>query len=49
MIGHGNLLADPKVAEIKRARRRGRAALRDREGLQFVADVFWFTIEFGVL
>jgi phenylalanine-4-hydroxylase len=49
VIGHGNLLADPQFAEINRlageaARRAGTDA-----ALQFVADVFWFTIEFGVV
>jgi phenylalanine-4-hydroxylase len=49
VIGHGNLLADPQVAEVNRLA--GEAARRAEtpEGLQFVADVFWFTIEFGVL
>lgn len=49
VMGHGNLLADPQVAELNRlagaaARRATRA-----ETLQVVADVFWFTVEFGVL
>lgn len=49
VIGHGNLLADPEFAELNRLA--GEAARRAEtdEGLQFVADVFWFTIEFGVL
>ena len=49
VIGHGNLLADPQVAEVNRLA--GEAARRAEtdEALQFVADVFWFTIEFGVL
>lgn len=49
VVGHGNLLANPDIAEVKR--RAGEAARRceTAEGLQFVADVFWFTIEFGVM
>lgn len=49
VIGHAHLLADPQVAEVNRLA--GEAARRAETdaGLQFVADVFWFTIEFGVL
>ena len=49
VIGHGNLLADPRIAEVKRLA--GEAARRctSAEALQYVADVFWFTIEFGVM
>ena len=49
VIGHGNLLADPQFAELNRLA--GEAARRAEtdEGVQYVADVFWFTIEFGVL
>ncbi len=49
VIGHGNLLADPQFAELNRLA--GEAARRAETdaGLQYVADVFWFTIEFGVV
>jgi phenylalanine-4-hydroxylase len=49
VIGHGHLLADPQLAELNRLA--GEAARRTRtpEGIQLVADVFWFTIEFGVV
>jgi phenylalanine-4-hydroxylase len=49
VIGHANLLADPQFAEINRLA--GEAARRSHteEGVQYVADVFWFTIEFGVV
>jgi phenylalanine-4-hydroxylase len=49
VIGHGNLLADPQFAEINRLA--GEAARRAHtdEAVQYVADVFWFTIEFGVV
>jgi phenylalanine-4-hydroxylase len=49
VIGHGHLLADPQFAELNRLA--GEAARRAEtdEGLQMVADIFWFTIEFGVV
>ncbi|WP_324649418.1 phenylalanine 4-monooxygenase [Georgenia sp. H159] len=49
VIGHGNLLGHPGIAEVKR--QAGLAAQRceTEAGLQYVADVFWFTIEFGVM
>ncbi|TQL69659.1 phenylalanine 4-hydroxylase [Nocardioides albertanoniae] len=49
VIGHGNLLADPQVAEVKRLAGAAARRVQTREALQAVADVFWFTIEFGVL
>lgn len=49
VIGHGHLLADAQLAELNRLA--GEAARRTAtpEGIQLVADVFWFTIEFGVV
>ena len=49
VIGHANLLADPQFAELNRLA--GEAARRAESdaALQYVADVFWFTIEFGVV
>jgi phenylalanine-4-hydroxylase len=49
VIGHGNLLADPTVAEVKRLAGEAARRCETPEGLQFLADVFWFTIEFGVM
>lgn len=49
VIGHGNLVADPQVAEVKRLAGAAARRVETREALQVVADVFWFTIEFGVL
>ncbi|TIC79612.1 phenylalanine 4-monooxygenase [Nocardioides sp. GY 10113] len=49
VLGHGNLLADRQVAEVKRAAGRAARRMETRAGLQMVADVFWFTVEFGVL
>jgi phenylalanine-4-hydroxylase len=49
VIGHGNLLADAEFAELNRLAGEAARAAETEEGVQFVADVFWFTIEFGVL
>lgn len=49
VIGHGGMLASPRLAELNRLA--GRAALRleTEPGRDFFAKVFWFSIEFGVL
>jgi phenylalanine-4-hydroxylase len=49
VIGHGNLLADPQFAEINRLAGEAARRAHTEEGVQYVADVFWFTIEFGVV
>ena len=49
VIGHGNLLADPTIAEVKRLAGEAARRCETAEGLQYVADVFWFTLEFGVM
>ncbi len=49
VIGHGNLLASPRFAEMKRQAGLAAQRVETDEALQFLADVFWFTIEFGVL
>ena len=50
VIGHGTLMADPQVAEVKRlAGEAARRVVEVPDALKFLADVFWFTIEFGVL
>jgi phenylalanine-4-hydroxylase len=49
VIGHGNLLASPRFAEIKRQAGLAAQRVQTDEALQFLADVFWFTIEFGVM
>lgn len=49
IVGHGNLLASPQIAEVKRLAGEAARRCRTKEGLQFVADVFWYTIEFGVM
>jgi len=49
VIGHGNLLASPRFARIKQAAGDAARRVETDAGLQFVADVFWFTLEFGVV
>jgi phenylalanine-4-hydroxylase len=49
VVGHGNLLADPQIAEVKRLAGEAARRCETAEGLQYLADVFWFTIEFGVM
>ena len=49
VIGHANCLACPQIAELHR--RAGAAMVRstDDAARQFLADVFWFSAEFGVI
>jgi phenylalanine-4-hydroxylase len=49
VIGHGNMLAGPRFAEVKRLAGEAARRMETDEALQFVADVFWFTLEFGVV
>jgi phenylalanine-4-hydroxylase len=49
VIGHGHLLADPGLAELNRLAGEAARRMQSEAGLQMVADVFWFTIEFGVV
>jgi len=49
VVGHGHLLADPELAEVNRLAGEAARRVQTPAGLQLVADVFWFTIEFGVL
>ena len=49
VVGHGNLLASARFAEIKRQAGLAAQRVETDEALQFLADVFWFTIEFGVM
>jgi phenylalanine-4-hydroxylase len=49
VIGHANLLADPQFAELNRLAGEVARRAHTEEGVQYVADVFWFTIEFGVV
>jgi phenylalanine-4-hydroxylase len=49
VIGHGNQLASPRFAAIAEAAGVASTRLESDEAMQFVADVFWFSIEFGVI
>jgi phenylalanine-4-hydroxylase len=49
VIGHGGLLASPRLAELNRLAGRAADRLETAAGREFFAKVFWFTIEFGVL
>ncbi|RKT19960.1 phenylalanine-4-hydroxylase [Streptomyces sp. 1114.5] len=49
VLGHGIHLADPRFADLYRLV--GRAAMRidNPDVLQMISDVYWFTLEYGVL
>ena len=49
VIGHGGLLAGPRLAELNRLAGRAARRLQTDAGRDFFASVFWFTIEFGVV
>ena len=49
VIGHGNMLASPRFAEIKRLAGDAARRVETDEALQIIADIFWFTLEFGVI
>lgn len=49
VIGHGGMLASPRLAELNRLAGQAARRLETKEGRDFFAHVFWFTIEFGVV
>jgi phenylalanine-4-hydroxylase len=49
VIGHGNMLASQRFAAIKQAAGEAARRVESEAALQLVADVFWFTLEFGVV
>lgn len=49
VIGHANQLASPRLAAITEAAGQASLRLETDEAMQLVADVFWFSIEFGVM
>jgi phenylalanine-4-hydroxylase len=49
VIGHGNALASERFAELNRLAGLAARRLETKEGRDFFARVFWFTIEFGVI
>jgi phenylalanine-4-hydroxylase len=49
VIGHGVALAAPPFAELHQLTGQAAHRLETREALDFLAKVFWFTCEFGVI
>ena len=49
VIGHGGLMASPRLAELKRLAGEASRRLETQAGREFFAKVFWFSLEFGVL
>ncbi|WP_435200420.1 phenylalanine 4-monooxygenase [Janibacter sp. GS2] len=49
VIGHANQLASPRFAAIVEAAGQASLRLETEEAMKLVADVFWFSIEFGVM
>lgn len=49
VLGHGNLLGSPRFAAVKRAAGEAANRVETDEALQLVADIFWFSLEFGVV
>ncbi len=49
VVGHGNQLASPRFAAITEAAGQASRRLESDDAVKFVADVFWFSMEFGVM
>jgi phenylalanine-4-hydroxylase len=49
VIGHGNTLAHPDFATVNEQAGLAAQRVETDAALQFLADVFWFSMEFGVL
>lgn len=49
VLGHGTALACPQLAELHRLAGAAVGRLHTEAAIQMVADVFWFTVEFGVV
>src|SRR5882724_1340592 len=49
VIGHANTLAHPDFAHLNEQAGLAAQRVETDDGLQFLADVFWFTMEFGVV
>ncbi|MFF0635656.1 phenylalanine 4-monooxygenase [Nocardia sp. NPDC004151] len=49
IIGHANQLASPRFAALYETVGAAAARLETERALKFLADVFWFSLEFGVL
>lgn len=49
VIGHANQIADPAFAHIYRLVGEAVERTKNEEALRFLSQVFWFTMEFGVV
>lgn len=49
IVGHGVMLGSPHFSELHRLTGEAARRLETHEALQFMAKVFWFTCEFGVI
>lgn len=49
VMGHANCLACPEIAELHRMTGEVVGRLADERARLLIADVFWFTVEFGVV
>src|SRR3954447_9166489 len=49
VIGHGNTLAHPDFASVNEQAGRAAQRVESDDALQFLADVFWFTMQCGVV
>jgi phenylalanine-4-hydroxylase len=49
IVGHGVMLGSPHFSELHRLTGAAARRLETREALDFLAKVFWFTCEFGVV
>ncbi len=49
VIGHANQLASPRFARLTEAAGAALTRMESDEAAKFVADVFWFSLEFGVI
>lgn len=49
VIGHGNTLAEPRYTALYEAAGAAARRVETEQALKFVSQVFWFTLEFGVV
>ncbi len=49
ILGHGIHLSSPVLADVYRLIGRAASRLDDPDVLQMISDVYWFTLEYGVL
>jgi phenylalanine-4-hydroxylase len=49
VMGHGNMLGSPRFAALKEAAGAATVRVQTEAAVEMIADVFWFTLEFGVM